>query len=155
MQQQYSGRLEVRWASNGTVAGYVANNPTGGSFGLNDPTLFGGDQLYVEYFESNLMAVNPEFPPPYFVGGSGALPLAHGCLNNKIQFANVEAGPSSAIWTLNSLSGALTASWINEDGSEDKPSLAYDPAQNVLSFIAPSDMNNLPTEYPVYFYLSD
>ena len=31
---RYSGRLEVRWATNSSVAGYVANNPIGGSYVL-------------------------------------------------------------------------------------------------------------------------
>ena len=76
---------------------------------------------------------------------------------------------SSAIWTLNPLSGALNgehlsrchpasvdlmnsshvcpATLTNQDGREFKPSLAYDPAQNVLSFTASSDIP--ATEYPV------
>jgi hypothetical protein len=29
-----SGRLEVRWACNGSIAGYVANNANGGSYVL-------------------------------------------------------------------------------------------------------------------------
>lgn len=78
---------------------------------------------------------------------------------------------SSAIWTLNPLSGALNgehlsrchppsadlmnlshvcpATLTNQDGSEYKPSLAYDPAQNVLSFTASFEMHGSATEYPV------
>ncbi|KAF8470305.1 hypothetical protein DFH94DRAFT_772236 [Russula ochroleuca] len=147
MPQSYSGRLEVRWATNGSVAGYVANNPTGGSFGLNDPMLF-GDDLYVEYMDSVLMVVNPEFAPPHFVGGSAGPDCS-----SKVQFANVEPGPFTAFWTLNPLSGALNATWIKHDGSENKPSLAYNPAENVLSFTG--HFTSPSTEYPVYIYLSD
>jgi len=100
-------------------------------------------------FDSNILVLNPEFPSPYFVGGSGA----HGCSNNlKVQFANVESGPSSAIWTLDPFSGALNATWTNQDGNENKPSLAYNPAENVLSFTGDF---TAPTEYPVYIFLSD
>jgi hypothetical protein len=144
-----SGRLEVRWASNGSIAGYVANNADGGSFGLNDAMLPGENDLYVEYFESTLMVLNPEFPPPYFVGGGDELSV-HDCLN-KIRFGAVELGPSSAVWTLDPMSGALTATLINQDGSEEEPSLVYDPVQNVLSFT--HDVN--PTEHAVDIYLSD
>jgi hypothetical protein len=152
VQQAYAGRLEVRWATNSSVAGYIANNAIGGSFGLNNPREFGADDLFVEYFKSDLLALNPEFPTPYFVGG--ALSMAPGCAN-KLQLANVHLGPSSAIWTLNPLSGALNATLTNQDGSEYKPSLAYDPAQNVLSFTASFEMHGSATEYPVYIYLSD
>jgi hypothetical protein len=154
VQQAYAGRLEVRWASNSSVAGYIANNAIGGSFGLNEPMEFGADDLYVEYFKSDLLALNPEFPAPYFVGGSLAHAATPGC-SNKVQLANVHLGPFSAIWTLNPLSGALNATLTNQDGSEHRPSLAYDPAQNVLSFTASSDLHSSPTEYPVYIYLSD
>ena len=38
-----------------------------------------------------------------------------------------------------------SATWTNQDGSEDKPSLAYDPARNVLTFAG----QYTPTEYLV------
>jgi hypothetical protein len=78
---------------------------------------------------------------------------------------------SSAIWTLNPLSGALNgehlsrchppsadlmnlshvcpATLTNQDGGEYKPSLAYDPAQNLLSFTASFDTHGSAMEYPV------
>jgi len=108
---------------------------------------FGADDLYVEYFDSNLLVMNPEFPSPYFVGGNGG----HGCSKSLVQIANVQPGPSSAIWTLNPFTRALTATLTNQDGSEEKASLVYDPARNVLSFAGQFS----PTEYTVYIYLSD
>jgi len=150
--QLTSGRLEVRWASNASIIGYVANNANGGSFGLNTAMLSGEDDLYVEYFESNLMVMNPEFPPPYFVGGGDESSAVHDC-SGKIRFGTVELGSSSAVWTLDPMSGALTASLVNQDGSEDMPSLVYDPARNVLSFT--HDVNRNPTEHAVYIFLSD
>jgi hypothetical protein len=151
--QLSSGRLEVRWACNDSIAGYVANNPTGGSFGLNNVMLPGEDDLYVEYFDSNLMVMNPEFPPPYFVGGGDAASSVHDC-SNKIRFGTVDLGSSSAVWTLDPMCGALNATLTNQDGSEDKPSLVYDPEHNVLSFT--HDANRNPaSEHPVYIFLSD
>jgi len=60
---------------------------------------------------------------------------------------------SSAVWTLDPMSGALNGEFLshlpiqtnseiapflatltNQDGSEDKPSLVFDPVHNVLSF---------------------
>jgi hypothetical protein len=72
---------------------------------LNPPLCHGGDDLYVEYFDSNLMVMvrviwvadvpqpgvsscsmlsiyvyqNPEFPPPYFVGGGDEASAVHDC----------------------------------------------------------------------------
>jgi hypothetical protein len=42
----------------------------------------------------------------------------------------------------------LLAILINQDGSEDKPSLVYDPAHNVLSFTHDVNRNRM-TEHPV------
>ena len=77
---------------------------------------------------------------------------------------------SSAIWTLNPFTRALNGEhlsppdyhcadlrqWLTrhtclatlttQDGSEEKPSLAYDPARNMLSF---TGHFNTPAEYPV------
>jgi hypothetical protein len=151
--QLNSGRLEVRWACNDSIVGYVANNPSGGSFGVNDVMLPGEDDLYVEYFDSNIMVMNPEFPPPYFVGGGDAASSVHDC-SGKIRFGAVELGSSSAVWTLDPMSGALSATLINQDGSKDMPSLVYNPAHNVLSFT--HDVNrNSNAEHSVYIYLSD
>jgi hypothetical protein len=150
--QLTSGRLEVRWAGNDSIAGYVANNPTGGSFGLNDGMLPGEDDLYVEYFDSNLMVMNPEFPPPYFVGGGDEASSVHDC-SGKIRFGAVELGSSSAVWTLDPMTGALNATLTNQDGSEDQPSLVFDSGHNVLNFA--HDVNRIPTSEPVYIYLSD
>lgn len=47
----------MRWACNSSIAGYVANNPSGGSFGLNVEMIPGEDDLYVEFFDSNLMVM--------------------------------------------------------------------------------------------------
>jgi hypothetical protein len=146
-----SGRLEVRWVGNNSIAGYVANNANGGSFGLNPPLCHGGDDLYVEYFNLNLMVMNPEFPPPYFVGGGDESSAVHDC-SDKIRFGTVELGSSSAVWTVDPMSGKLTATLINQDGSEDQPSLVYDSVHNVLSF---THHVNPMTEHVVSIFLSD
>jgi hypothetical protein len=141
----------VRWNNNNSIAGYISNNPTGGSFGLNDVSCHGEDDLYVEFFESNLMVMNAEFPPPYFVGGGDESSAVHDC-SEKIRFGTVELGPSSAVWTLNPMTGELTATLINQRGSQDKPSLVYDSARNVLSFT--HDRHTM-REHAVSIYLSD
>jgi len=111
--------------------------------------LSGADDLYVEFIDSNIMVMNPEFPPPYFVGGGDAASSVHDC-SNKIRFGAVELGTSSAVWNLDPMSGALNATLVNENGSKDRPSLVFDSAHNELSFT-----HNVNTECPVNIYLSD
>ncbi|KAI0297459.1 hypothetical protein B0F90DRAFT_1739507 [Multifurca ochricompacta] len=149
-----TGRLEIRWAANGTTAGYVANNPTTGPIGLN---LNNDLELYVDYSDSNLLARDARFPAPYYVGGHGDSTLAAGS-SNTIEFINVESGPTAAIWTLDSNTRALNATWTNSHGSKTQPSLAYDPSLNALNFTgdftALSNLHNPPTQFLVHIYLS-
>ncbi|KAI0259404.1 hypothetical protein BC834DRAFT_906271 [Gloeopeniophorella convolvens] len=154
-----SGRLEVRWAVNGSVAGYIANNATAGPIGLNlnpDPNQLPDCDLHVEYSDSSLVALDAKFPAPFYVGGNGTLPLAAGS-PNTIEFINVEAGPWAAVWALDWNTGVLNATWTNPDGSKDQPSLAYDPALNALNFTGDfTALYNLispPTQYLVNLFL--
>ncbi|KAH9043985.1 hypothetical protein EDB84DRAFT_1471209 [Lactarius hengduanensis] len=146
-----TGRLEVRRADSGAVLGHVANDPNRGPVGLNLYTE--GDPAYtdldVKFSDSDLLSLDPAFDTPYYIGGFGTHPLSPKN-TNTIQFINVNAGPDAAIWSLDTTSGALNATWTNPDGTQVKPTLIYDAGSNVLSFTAnPLALYNLQLQIPV------
>ncbi|KAH9169448.1 hypothetical protein EDB89DRAFT_1472168 [Lactarius sanguifluus] len=146
-----TGRLEVRQADSGAVLGYVANDPSRGPVGLNlntDPNPAYTD-LDVKFSDSELLSQNPAFKTPYYIGGSGKEALSPQN-TNTIKFINVHPGPYAAIWSLETTSGALSATWTNPDGTKVKPTLIYDAGSNVLSFTAnPLALYNLQMQIPV------
>ncbi|KAI9451507.1 hypothetical protein BJY52DRAFT_99408 [Lactarius psammicola] len=151
-----TGRLEVRQATDNIRLGYVANDASRGPIGLNldsghNPAV---PDLTVEYSGSSLLAQSPEFSAPYYIGGSGTLPLSPHTLNT-IEFINVEAGPAAAIWTLDSTSGALNATWANSDNTKAQPTLIYDFGENALNFTSnPNALYNFYFQVPVTIFLS-
>ncbi|KAH8978005.1 hypothetical protein EDB86DRAFT_991792 [Lactarius hatsudake] len=150
------GRLEVRYASDNTRLGYVANDASYGPIGLNldtghNPAI---PDLVVEFSGSTLLAQNPEFDAPYYIGGYGALPLSPQTLNT-IEFINVDTGPDAAIWSLDLTSGALNATWTNPDKSTAQPTLIYDSELNALNFTSnPTVLYNFYYQIPVTIFLS-
>ncbi|KAI9451504.1 hypothetical protein BJY52DRAFT_1190941 [Lactarius psammicola] len=150
-----TGRLEVRWAANNTRVGYVANDPNLGPIGLNlDSAPNPADlDLTVEFSGSKILAQDPEFDAPYYIGGYGASPLLPQRLST-IEFINVHAG-HAAIWTLDSTSGALNATWTNPDNTTVRPTLIYDPGLNALNFTSnPNGLYNFYFQVPVTIFLS-
>ncbi|KAH8995124.1 hypothetical protein EDB86DRAFT_3077922 [Lactarius hatsudake] len=146
-----TGRLEVRKADGGALLGYVANDPTRGPVGLNlnnDPNPAYTD-LDVTFSGSDLVSKNAAFKKPYYIGGSGKKTLSPQN-TNTIQFINVHAGPHAAIWSLDTTTGALNATWTNPDGTQVKPTLIYEDGSNVLSFTAnPLALYNIELQIPV------
>ncbi|KAI9458349.1 hypothetical protein BJY52DRAFT_1186839 [Lactarius psammicola] len=151
-----TGRLEVRWAVDGTILGHVSNDPIRGPIGLNlesGPNLAVGD-LTVAFSDSSLLTQDPIFAAPYYIGGSGTNPLSPQN-SNTVQFINVAAGPNADIWTLDTKSGALNATWINPDNTKIQPTLIYNAGSNVLSFTAnPLALYNSELQMPVTIFLS-
>ncbi|KAH8989450.1 hypothetical protein EDB92DRAFT_1947404 [Lactarius akahatsu] len=146
-----TGRLEVRQADGGAVLGYVANDPSRGPVGLNLNTDLNPayTDLDVTFSGSDLLSQDPAFETPYYIGGLGKNALSPQN-TNTIKFINVHAGPYAAIWSLDTTSGALNATWTNPDGTEVKPTLIYDAGSNVLSFTAnPLALYNLQLQIPV------
>lgn len=138
-------------ADGGAVLGHVANDPSRGPVGLNlnaDPNPAYAD-LDVKFSDSDLLSQDPAFDTPYFIGGFGKEPLSPEN-TNTIQFINVNAGSDAAIWSLDTTSGALNATWTNPDGTQVKPTLIYHAGSNVLSFTAnPLALYNLQLQIPV------
>ncbi|KAH9059666.1 hypothetical protein EDB87DRAFT_1684518 [Lactarius vividus] len=145
-----TGRLEVRHATDNTRLGYVANDAGRGPIGLNldiahNPAI---PDLIVEFSDSTLVAQDPKFDAPYYIGGYGTLPFT-------IEFINVGAGPGAAIWSLDSTSGALNATWTNSDNSASQPTLIYDSELNALNFTSnPTALYNFYYQIPVTIFLS-
>ncbi|KAI9440890.1 hypothetical protein H4582DRAFT_1503589 [Lactarius indigo] len=150
-----TGRLEVRQIDGGAVLGHVSNDPNRGPIGLNlnaDPNPAYSD-LTVEFSGSDLLSQDPDFNDPYYIGGSGTDILSPQN-TNTIQFINVHAGPDSEIWSLDTISGALNATWTNTDATKVQPTLIYDSGSNVLSFTAnPQALYNVQLQIPVNIFL--
>jgi len=165
----YTGKIQVH-AYNGDVLGNVKNwvampHINGVNFGIPDEDLevsftTAGASLF------NILATNPNFPAPFYVGISGAsTTLALGS-RNIVGMENVPKThpgiPSpgvtteSAVWSFHRDSGELTVQYVNPDGSLPKTTIAFDIRENVLFFTADLDaynfQNDLPAS-PVTFFL--
>ncbi|KAF8074846.1 hypothetical protein FPV67DRAFT_601190 [Lyophyllum atratum] len=154
----YSGRLEVR-KENGTALGIVKN--TNSSCTIGGLNLLDIDQdLHVSFTAPahgrrvfDILATNPLFTEPYYVGASGttlinALDLTS---KNTIAFTNVQQTPAgsipvvstfnetvvveSAIWSLHRRTRELTAHYINADEIKPDTVIAYDDKENKLFFV--------------------
>ncbi|KAI9439000.1 hypothetical protein H4582DRAFT_1946070 [Lactarius indigo] len=151
-----TGRLEVRQAADNTRLGYVANDASRGPIGLNldiahNPAI---PDLTVEFSGSNLVAQDPEFEAPFNIGAYGTLPLSPQTLST-IEFINVDPGPGAAIWSLDSTSGALNATWTNAVNGTTQPTLIYDFGLNALNFTSnPTALYNFYYQVPVTIFLS-
>ncbi|KAL1747822.1 hypothetical protein HDZ31DRAFT_80122 [Schizophyllum fasciatum] len=154
----YTGRLEVRLAD-GHVLGSVRNwegasSISGVAFGGSD------EELSVSFSTSggnkpfDILATNPKFPAPYYVGAYGNSALAKGSYAT-IGFNNVGQTPAgskpvkvndayyeSAIWTFNPKTKGLTPHFVNPDGSKPKTQLVYDARANALFFVGDVEAYN-------------
>lgn len=165
-----TGRLQVRYQSGSGNAGYVRN--WSGGAPISGVSFLGGDEelrVSLTYTPSsptqlNILATNPKFPAPYYVGAAGGLNKYESSSGNVMSFTNVDQtqpgsiptkpGTSSsyvesAIWTFDPSTKKLEATWINGDGSVFKPVLAYAVRENSLFFVgSPQQWMN---EHPNYF----
>ncbi|KAF8258664.1 hypothetical protein EI94DRAFT_1753980 [Lactarius quietus] len=140
-QQENTGILQVN-SGNGAILGWVFNDQAG-PISLNFVTnLTPADKnLTVTYTNGNLLAQDPEFPRLY-VGGNGTDILSPQNLNT-IPFTDVSPGQFASIWTLDSATGLLNATWTNSDGTIVTPTLVINPVSGVLSFTAnPAGVHN-------------
>ncbi|KAH0582684.1 hypothetical protein J132_06454 [Termitomyces sp. J132] len=161
----YSGCLEVR-DDQGNALGHVKNtntsSPIGGlSLSKGDGDLkvsFNVPQPSVPF---DVLATNPIFSEPYYVGAAGTLDInwLDPTSKNTLAFTNVQQTPAgsvsllstfdstlmvqSAIWSFNSDSNRLTAQYINPDGSSPATVLAYDSHANTLFFVGDIDDYNV------------
>ncbi|CAL1715062.1 unnamed protein product [Somion occarium] len=164
----YTGRIEVRNLE-GHSFGYVWNSESGVS-GVN----FHGpvDELHVKISTTksgglfDILATNPKFPPPFYIGASSnnaAATLGPG-LPAGVGLGTVEQtppGPSaaqSAIWTINRATKLLTPHWVNPDGSKPTTSIGLDLRNNYLTFTGDIAAYNAANTWPVgevQFFLVD
>ncbi|KAL1701922.1 hypothetical protein EV121DRAFT_262585 [Schizophyllum commune] len=171
----YSGRLQARTAD-GTVVGFVRNfegaaSISGISFGSSDEELHVSFSTSGGYKPFDILATNPNFPAPYYVGAAGTGPLAKGSYAS-VAFTNVGQTPAgskpvksgensyeSAIWTFNPQTKQFTAHFVNPDGSKPKTQLAYDARANELFFVGDLAAYNKQFDYypagAVNLYLVD
>ncbi|EMD38927.1 hypothetical protein CERSUDRAFT_112636, partial [Gelatoporia subvermispora B] len=145
--QKFSGVVKVRLASNGTTIGFVQNGTANvAGVSASDVT----DRLEVAFSTTgapnaapfNILATNPTFPAPFFVGGNGTAALGSGSANvvaidrvgQTSPFAppDSSAGGESAIWSYSLRTKELTARWINPDGSKPKTAIGFNSTANSL-----------------------
>ncbi|GLB41930.1 hypothetical protein LshimejAT787_1005300 [Lyophyllum shimeji] len=154
----YSGRLEAR-KEDGSVLGIVKNSncssPIGG-LNLNNT-----DQDLLVAFNApahgrgpfDIIAINPLFTEPYYVGAAGTTLVNTLDLTSKntLAFTNVQQTAAnsipvlftfndtllveSAIWSIHRKTREITAHYVNGDGTKPDTIIAYDATQNVLFFV--------------------
>ncbi|KDR80727.1 hypothetical protein GALMADRAFT_135847 [Galerina marginata CBS 339.88] len=167
-----TGRLQVR-NPDGSVLGNVRNWATPGT--ISGVNFLGPDQdLLVKLTfkpshptKIDVLATNPTFPAPFYVGAgsasnAGVPKLSHGS-RNTVGFTNVPLTPGgarptkfpaldvyveSAIWTLDQETGKLTAQWINVDGSKPPTIIAYDIRENSIFFVGDITAYNQDNDLP-------
>ncbi|KAH6910619.1 hypothetical protein BKA70DRAFT_1270958 [Coprinopsis sp. MPI-PUGE-AT-0042] len=163
-----SGRLQVRYVSSGSNAGFVRNWEGGAP--ISGVSFLGGDeelQVTVAYSPSsprqcNIHATNAKFPAPYLVGASGGPGKLEG--GRTLGFTNVpETQPGSlptqvgtenkfvesAIWSFDPFTKQLKAFWINDDSTTTEAVLAYAVRENSLFFVG--NTQAWMDEHPNYF----
>ncbi|KAG6890330.1 hypothetical protein C0995_009537 [Termitomyces sp. Mi166 len=174
----YSGCLEVR-DDQGNALGRVKNTntslPIGGlSLSRDDGDLKISFNVPQSSIPFDVLATNPEFSGPYYVGAAGTLDIDSLGLTSKntLAFTNVQQTPAgsipvpssfdstsvvqSAIWSFDSDSSELsdltrgfnTAQYINPDGSFPVTVLAYDSHANSLFFVGDIDAYNAGNNNP-------
>ncbi|KAF5383862.1 hypothetical protein D9615_003632 [Tricholomella constricta] len=167
----YSGRIQAR-TEDGSALGIVKN--TNSSWAINSLNFLDTDQdLHVSFTAPasgkgpfDILATNPLFPAPYYVGAAGTTLINTLDLTSKntIAFTHIQRTPpgsvavvstfddtfvvESAIWSINRGTKELTAHYINADKSKPDTIIAYDIRANKLFFVgniaAYNENNNTP-----------
>ncbi|KAF9223994.1 hypothetical protein BS17DRAFT_704198, partial [Gyrodon lividus] len=165
---RYKGRIQVV-RSDGESLGYLRNWATDSVSGVN----YGGpsSELHVSLAVShygkgmiNILATNPTFPAPYYIGTTTSATLAPGS-PAVVGFGNVEKTPplsppvpygtqtdESAIWTFDRKTRQLkgTSHYINPDGSSANTTIVYDIVNNSIFFVGDVDAYNKALIDPDY-----
>ncbi|KIJ20895.1 hypothetical protein PAXINDRAFT_165723 [Paxillus involutus ATCC 200175] len=175
--KKYEGRVQVV-SYDGEPLGYLRNWATDSVSGVN----YGGpsSELHVSFTVPNsgkglinILATNPNFPAPYYIGTTTSATLAPGS-PSVVGFGNVENTPplsppvpyanqsdESDIWTFDLTTKQLKAYYINPDGSSADTTIAYNIWNNSIFFVGDIDAYNKAVTDPDYlvssvtFYLAD
>ncbi|KAH7926018.1 hypothetical protein BV22DRAFT_1046345 [Leucogyrophana mollusca] len=164
---KFTGRIKVV-SYDGEPLGYLRNWATGSVSGVNaggpsselhvsfKAPRRGGDHLF------SILATNPNFPAPYYIGTTTSATLAPGS-PSSVAFGNVEQTPpksppvtsgnqtdESAIWSFDGKTNELTAHYVNPDGSPAKTTIAYNIWDNNIFFVGDIDAFNNATSDPDY-----
>ncbi|RDB23867.1 hypothetical protein Hypma_009202 [Hypsizygus marmoreus] len=148
----YNGRIQVRAGDTGRIIGFVRNVagllPVNGvNFGTPDQDLrvtFTTPGLNGPF---NILATNPAFTAPFYIGASSSATFGPGSGNSGL-FLNVDQTPLLApptatgqfsigewgFWFLDSATGKLAAQYVNPDGTRPATVIGYDGLRNSLFF---------------------
>ncbi|KAI0788761.1 hypothetical protein C8Q75DRAFT_734034 [Abortiporus biennis] len=134
----YQGKIEVR-TTEGHSYGFVINEASGVNgvnFGGARPAL--SVKITVPRFGStpvDIIPINPAFPAPHFIGGSGQ-GISPGVALSNVPHTDAGSNPvnvtESAIWSLDKTTKQITATWIDTDGTKVPVVLGVDLRNNGL-----------------------
>jgi len=167
----YSGRLQAH-KGDGSILGIVKN--TNSSWTIGGLNLLDADQdLHVSFTAPahgrgpfDIVATNPLFAEPYYVGAAGTTLINTLDLTSKntIAFTNVQQTPpgsipinstfddslvvESAIWSIHRRTRELTAQYINGDETKPDTIIGYDAVQNKLFYVGNITAYNENNDYP-------
>ncbi|KAF8648457.1 hypothetical protein AX16_006274 [Volvariella volvacea WC 439] len=169
----YEGRIEVR-ALDGHVYGRVRDWSSGFIGGVNFGDI--GDDLEVKLIKAStgssgalydILATNPSFPAPHYVGAAGTNTLGPGH-RTVSSLATVYQSPpgsvpigqngvygQSAIWKIDPATKELKVFYVNPDGSTIRAVIALNLRSNTLFFTGDLTLwntdNNTPASEVKYF----
>lgn len=157
----YTGKIEVRYASSGSVAGKLANwnlgriNFLGPEQDLIVQLTKGPTNDPIEMIPTNDVGPSSEYPYFGAVGSASLNPgsdgsvafggVAHTPANSPPSSANAE----STIWLVDPLTLELKAQWTNPDGSRFPTTVAYSIRENQAFLVGDADawMNYHPNYF--------
>ncbi|KAH9074979.1 hypothetical protein EDB83DRAFT_2312445 [Lactarius deliciosus] len=139
-----SGRIQVRDPGNGNPHGYIKNGRSGpGGVNHNDHPDDSDLSVIFDPAEKTIYCLGSHFSEdgPY-LGALDHSEFLGGHSTASVIITNVNIGISTAqagIWTIDRVTGILTAIWRNHDGTIATVSCVYHPGSNVLALVGDPD----------------
>ncbi|OSC97168.1 hypothetical protein PYCCODRAFT_1472054 [Trametes coccinea BRFM310] len=153
----YSGRIVARHPGSDDVVGYLRALSSGVSLGSNESSTTvafktpGGNALFSISNGTSSDAEASSTQEASLIGALGTFALGSGSAN-AVTLENVKqtapharpalTGGESAIWTFDVSTQALTAHWVNPDGSHPKTRVAYNAHNGTLLLTGDVDAYN-------------
>ncbi|KAH8989449.1 hypothetical protein EDB92DRAFT_1947403 [Lactarius akahatsu] len=139
-----SGRIQVRDPGNGNPHGYIHNGPSGpGGVNRNNNPDYTDLNVIYNPAEKSIYCLGAHFSGNgLYLGAPDSSDLLGDHSTAFVVVTNVEKDISTAqtgIWTIDTVTGKLTAIWVNYDGSIVTVSSVYHRGNNVLALVGDPD----------------
>lgn len=139
-----SGRIQVRDPGNGNPHGYIQNGPSGpGGVHHNDNSDYTDLNVIYNPAEKSIYCLGAHFSGKgLYLGAPDSSDLLGDYSTAFVIITNVEKDISTAqagIWTIDTVTGKLTAIWLNYDGSIVTVSCVYHQGNDVLALVGDYD----------------